>query len=400
MPSPTTATDFLSLIRKSGLLDASALAELAERDLPVEPFDCAEYLVKAGVLTPFQAKQLLAGRYRGLVLGAYRILRPLGKGGMGVVYLAEHTSLSRKVAIKVLTQEQAREKQALERFQREARSRAALDHPNIVRLHDISQITGVHFLVMEYVEGLDLHSLMEKTGALHFSQAVSYIAQAAAGLRHAHDRGFIHRDIKPSNLILAKDGTVKILDMGLARSLENPKDALTSRLSGDEDIITGTADYLSPEQALNLPLDSRSDIYSLGATFFTLVTGRPPFNGSTAQKLTQHQVAPPPNLCKLRGSVPEELNEVVAQHDGEETERTLPDGPGSDAMRWSTVDDADRGRDRREAADFVTARGLDRTQAFQETEEQGPQRKCRSQTLCWRFSRRGTASSLPAESES
>ena len=151
MPTPTTISDFLGLVRKSGLLDEQGLNQLADLDLPAEPFACAEALVKAHVLTPFQAKQLLAGRYRGLVLGAYKILRPLGKGGMGVVYLADHASLGRKVAIKVLTQDQAKEHLALERFYREARAAAALDHPNIVRLHDITQLSGIHFLVMEYV---------------------------------------------------------------------------------------------------------------------------------------------------------------------------------------------------------------------------------------------------------
>ena len=311
MSTPATVTDFLGLVRRSGLLDEQSLAHLADLDLPEEPFACAKALVKAQVLTPFQAKQLLAGRHRGLVLGTYKILRPLGKGGMGVVYLADHTTIGRKVAIKVLTQDQARENMALERFYRKARAAAALDHPNIVRLHDMTQISGVHFLVMEYVDGVDLQSLMQQTGGLHYAQAVNYISQAAAGLQHAHERGFIHRDIKPANLILAKDGTVKILDMGLARSLVNPKDALTNKL--DDDVITGTADFLSPEQALNVQLDARSDIYSLGATFFTLVTARPPFNGSTAQKLAQHQVAPPPNLSKLRTTVPPELNAIVSK---------------------------------------------------------------------------------------
>jgi eukaryotic-like serine/threonine-protein kinase len=312
MASPTTVSDFLSLVRKSGLLDEPTLAQLADQDdLPDEPFACAESLVKARVLTPFQAKQILAGRFRGLVLGPYRIERPLGKGGMGVVYLAEHAALNRKVAIKILTHDKGHEKLALERFQREARAAAALDHPNIVGLHDITQVSGVHFLVMEYVDGVNLESLVQQTGALHYTQVINYIAQAAAGLKHAHAKGFVHRDIKPANLMLSKEGTVKILDMGLTRSLANPKDDLTGKL--DDEAVTGTADFLSPEQALGAPLDARSDLYSLGATFFALVTGRPPFDGSTAQKLAQHQIAPPPDLCKLQGSLPPELNEVVGR---------------------------------------------------------------------------------------
>jgi serine/threonine protein kinase len=311
MASPTTATDFLGMVQKSGLLDAQALARAAEElDLPTESFACAEALVRAGLLTSFQAKQLMAGRFRGLVLGPYRVQRPLGKGGVGIVYLAEHTSLDRKVAIKVLNQSQAGEKLALERFQREARAVAALDHPNIIRVYDVTQAAGMHFIVMEYADGTDLQTLIQQTGRMHYAQAASHIAQAAAGLRHAHEKGFIHRDIKPGNLMLTKDGTIKILDLGLARSA-SAQDELTGKLG--EDHITGTVDFLSPEQAMNVHLDARSDIYSLGATFFALVTGTPPFSGSTAQKLTQHQLAPPPNTQKIRSEVPPELAAVIAR---------------------------------------------------------------------------------------
>src|SRR4030095_306307 len=128
---------------------------------------------------------------------------------------------------------------SLERVQKEARAAAALDHPNIVRLHDISQGAGVHFLVMEYVEGTDLQSFMTKSGALHFMQAVQYIAQAAAGLQHAHEKGFVHRDIKPSNLMLTKEGTIKILDLGLARSFLSDEDDLTNQM-GEKSEVAGT----------------------------------------------------------------------------------------------------------------------------------------------------------------
>jgi len=310
MPPPTTIADFLGLIRKSGLIDEQALADVA-LNLPSEPAACAAALVEAERLTAFQAKQLLAGRVRGLVLGPYRILRPLGQGGMGVVYLAEHADLARYVAIKVLGDEQAKEELALGRFFREARAAAALDHPNIVRLHDIGRAGGTHFLVMEFVDGTDLQALLERTGPLHAAQAAGYIAQAAAGLQHAHEMGFIHRDIKPANLIVSKSGVVKVLDMGLARSVTNPKDALTGQL-GDNG-ITGTIDFLSPEQARNVSLDARTDIYSLGAAFYTLLTGRPPYGGSTGQKLARHQMAVPPDVRAVRPDVPGELSAVIAR---------------------------------------------------------------------------------------
>lgn len=315
MSAPSTADDFLELLRKSGLFDEKRFTSLFpdKDELPNEPQACANALIRAGLLTPFQARQLLAGKFRGFLLGAYKILRPIGQGGMGAVFLAEHTTLKRQVALKVLPSDKAKDQIGVERFHREARAVAALDHPNIVRLHDVSQGAGVHFLVMEYVEGKDLQSLMGDTGPLHFAQACHYIAQAAAGLQHAHEKGFVHRDIKPANLILAKDGTVKILDMGLARSFHDEKDNLTESLGGEAETL-GTADFISPEQALGQPVDERSDIYSLGATLFSLVTGHPPFKGSTAQVLMQHQMAERPRLSKnLKVAVPPALHDVIAQ---------------------------------------------------------------------------------------
>ena len=310
--TPATTAEFLALYRKSGLYDEKPFrAHFGDDDeLPADARQAAAALVRVGLLTNFQAKQLLSGRHRGFTLGTHRILEPIGQGGMGTVYLAEHTSLKRKVALKVLPSDKAKDRLSLERFQREARAAAALSHPNIVRLHDISQGGGVHFLVMEYVEGTDLQSLMGKTGPLHHAQAAAYVAQAAAGLAHAHGKGIVHRDIKPANLILAKDGTVKLLDLGLARSLTCAEDELTGTLNAGE--VAGTADYIAPEQALCQPSDERADIYSLGATLYALVAGHPPFSGSTSQKLAQHQMKEPPNLTKkLSGRVPPALAEVV-----------------------------------------------------------------------------------------
>jgi serine/threonine protein kinase len=307
-----TTAEFIALVRKSGVVDNSALDEFfgttQESD---DPRECANDLVRAKVLTQFQAKNLLNGKYRGLVLGTYKLLQPLGQGGMGVVYLAEHTLIKRKVAIKVLPHGQALDQLNLDRFYREARAAAALDHPNIVRLYDVGQGGGVHFLAMEYVDGVNLQTLVERTGPLHFTQAVEYVAQAAAGLQHAHDKGFVHRDVKPANLMREKSGIVKILDMGLARSVIDPKDDLTSNEASQA--ITGTADFLAPEQALSQPVDARSDIYSLGMTLFSLVTGQPPFQGTTAQKLLQHQMKKLPPLSQLRATVPPRLSEVVAK---------------------------------------------------------------------------------------
>jgi serine/threonine protein kinase len=314
MSTPASTTEFLSVLRKSSLVDEAKFAELFpdETDLPGDPASCAAGLVNRGLLTRYQAKMLLVGKSRGFLVGPYVILSPIGQGGMGIVYLARHASLDRRVALKVLSTDRAKEPLSLDRFLREARAAAALDHPNIVRLYDIGQGAGVHFLVMEYVEGTTLQEMITKTGPLHYVQAVQYAAQAAAGLHHAHEKGFVHRDIKPGNLMVTKTGSIKILDMGLARSVESEKDNLTGQLAETE--ITGTPDFIAPEQLLGEPADARTDVYSLGATLFALIAGSPPYTGTTTQKLAQHQLKDPTALLKrLRGKAPTELADVIVK---------------------------------------------------------------------------------------
>ncbi len=310
--SPTSVSEFWDLLRKSGILTEEQLGHLKPRDFPEEPQAVADALVQRGILTPFQARQLLAGRYKGFRLNQYVVQDIIGRGGMGAVYLAEHVELHRKVAIKVLVPAQGEDQRlALERFIREARAAAALDHPNIVRIFDVARHNNVPYLIMEYVDGETLQQVLERDGALPYEVAVEYIAQAAAGLQHAHERGFIHRDIKPGNLMRDKQGVVKILDMGLARS-HNTADNLTERL--DKGAVVGTADFIAPEQALNQPnIDGRADIYSLGATLFALIIGKPPFEGNTTQKLLQHQLRSAPRLSSLDSRIPKELCDVVAR---------------------------------------------------------------------------------------
>jgi len=311
MAAATSTVELLDFVRRSGVVAADQLNRFVagQPNLPTDPTQSANLLVQKKILTAFQAKLLLAGRYKGFRLGAYLLQDQLGQGGMGAVYLAVHETLRRKAAIKVLPP--GGNKLSVERFLREARAAAALDHPNIVRTHDVGRDGDIHFLVMEYVEGQTLDRLLTASGPLSTQRAVEYIAQAATGLQHAYEKGFIHRDIKPSNLILSKDGTVKILDMGLARSFEKD-DQLTALL--DHDAVVGTADYISPEQAMNDPsVDIRTDIYSLGATFFAILTGRPPFDGPTASKLIQHQMKAPPSLSQLDKTIPKVLAQVVAK---------------------------------------------------------------------------------------
>jgi serine/threonine protein kinase len=310
--SPTSVAEFWELLRKSGIWPEEQWESLQLRDLPGNPQAAADLLVQKGLLTSFQARQLLAGRYKGFRIGQYVVQDIIGRGGMGAVYLAKHMELHRKVALKVLLPAQGEDQRlAQERFFREARAAAALDHPNIVRIFDVARHNNLPYLIMEYVDGETLQQVLDREGALPYTVAVEYIAQAAAGLQHAHERGFVHRDIKPGNLMRDKAGVVKILDMGLARTY-NSTDNVTERL--DKGAVVGTADFISPEQALSQPnIDGRADIYSLGATLFALIIGKPPFEGNTTQKLLQHQLRSAPRLSSLDNRIPKELCDVVAK---------------------------------------------------------------------------------------
>ena len=207
MPTPSTAIDFLAPVRKSGLVDAATLDSmhaLAGPDLT--PEQIANLMVREGVLTKLQRNQLLRGKWRNFILcGKYKLLEYLGSGGMGQVYLCEHTRMGRRVAIKILPPDKATDQVCLDRFFREARAAAALDHPNIVRAHDIdmdqSGAEPLHFLVMEYVDGSSLQHIVGRYGALTVERACNYIAQSADGLQHAHLAGLVHRDVKPANLL-------------------------------------------------------------------------------------------------------------------------------------------------------------------------------------------------------
>jgi serine/threonine protein kinase len=314
--APQTREELLALVRKSGLvpedlLDAYLEQEAADR-LPPAARKFAARLVRDGLLTNFQAHQLLLGKWRGFTVGKYQVLEQLGLGGMGRVYLCSHLFMRRLVAIKVLSLGRAEQPAALARFYREARAAASLDHPNIVRAYDSGQEGDLHFLVMEYVDGTSLQQIVKGHGPLDLRRAAHYVCQAALGLQHLHETGLIHRDIKPSNLLLDRQGTIKILDLGLSRFFHDQRDGLTKQF--DDKSILGTADYLSPEQARNShEVDIRTDIYGLGATFYFLLTGRSLFQGKTlTQKLLSHQLKEPTPLRELRPEVPETLAAVVA----------------------------------------------------------------------------------------
>ncbi len=313
MAKTLTAKAFLELVQRSKLVEEDqlqlAVAEFeqaGEGRSPGEPEPWADHLVAAGLLTRWQADNLLRGKYRGFFLGKFKLLGLLGSGGMSSVYLAEHMLMRRLQAIKVLPRKRVGDASYLERFKREAMATAALDHPNIVRAYDIDQQGDIHYLAMEYVTGLDLQTLIARDGPADYDAAAAYIIQTAHALQYAHDRHLIHRDVKPANLLRDEQGVIKVLDLGLALFSRDGEASLT--LLHNENVL-GTADYLAPEQALSShDVDFRADIYSLGCTLYFLLTGHPPFpTGTLAQRIANHQNRVPPDIRRDRPDCPSEL---------------------------------------------------------------------------------------------
>jgi tRNA A-37 threonylcarbamoyl transferase component Bud32/tetratricopeptide (TPR) repeat protein len=244
----------------------------------------------------------------------YRVLRLLGRGGMGAVYLAEHRHMARLVALKVIKPSLLEDGVAVQRFRQEVRTVARLWHPNIVQADDADQAGELHFLVMEYIEGQSLHEYVEARGPLPAAEACDYARQAALGLQHAHERGLTHRDVKPHNLMRTPAGQIKILDFGLA-GVAGEREAPSAALTGAGAAL-GTADYMAPEQARDAhAVDVRADVYALGCTLYHLLAGQPPFPGpgTSVEKMLRHATARPAPLSRLRADLPAGLEAVVAR---------------------------------------------------------------------------------------
>ncbi len=352
--------ELLSFLVKNQFLSSSQVDTVSkESQLFSSTVQLCTHLTSRGWLTPYQQTQILSSQHDRLILGQYRIMEPLGEGGMGLVFKAKQAKLDRLVALKIIRpQILASRPEILSRFNREARAIAQVNHPNIVILFDADEVEGTHYIAMEYVEGQTLEGLVRAGGPMGFKQSCDYIRQSALGLQHAYEVGLVHRDIKPSNILVAQKnspeaggssiklrrpalvtiqqkeqviagtittptkllgswGQVKILDMGLARLTDGPDEDNAPR--SDVTPLTragallGTPDFIAPEQARDArKVDHRADIYSLGCTLYYLLTGRPPFAGGTdVQKLLRHVNEKPFPIEELRPGIPTALSSVL-----------------------------------------------------------------------------------------
>ena len=297
----------------------------------------AKELLNRGWLTPYQVNHLAQGKAGELLLGSYVLLERLGEGGMGAVFKARHRRLDRIVAIKLIRKERLADDEAIRRFRREIRAAAQLSHPHIVLAFDADEAGGVHFFVMEYVEGTDLGEMVQKHGPIPVAQACEYIRQAAEALQHAYKKGMVHRDVKPSNLLLATGvrgstgdltltnsevnpqptipnlqlgpppppGSIKLLDLGLARLHQAVFGEGSDSSLTEIGTVVGTPDFMPPEQAEDSRgVDIRGDLYSLGCTFYFLLAGQPPFpNLTPMEKLFHHRYHPARPIEELRPEV-------------------------------------------------------------------------------------------------
>jgi hypothetical protein len=240
-------------------------------------------------------------------MGRYEVVSELGRGGMGVVYRGHDPALDRPVALKVLSAALASDASFRERFLSEARSMARIEHPSVVRVLDVGEQDGIPFFAMEYIDGLPADALVRDGGTLPIARALDITRQAVLGLQSAHECGIVHRDVKPSNLMIDRRGCVKLVDFGLANV---PGAGVKTAV----DVVMGTPEYMSPEQARGEPPDHRSDIYALGATLYRLVAGRPPFGPASPLATLQLQIHEPlPSLAKARPDAPAALDGLVAR---------------------------------------------------------------------------------------
>jgi serine/threonine-protein kinase len=316
--------DLLQALRASELFTPEQFDKIV-RDVRTAGTDVSavmKQLVKRDRVTVYQFKKILHGKVEDLRVGPYIVTDKLGEGGMGKVFRARLAGEGPTVALKVVRPALVSNPVVRGRYAREVQAAGKLDHPNIVRVLDAGEANGKFYMAMEFVDGIDLARMMRDFGVLEVAEACEYIRQAALGLQHAHEMGFVHRDIKPSNIVVAGErhlpqatepAVVKLLDLGLARAID-PDDMVAPDLTRDHTVV-GTPDYMAPEQAKNSKqVDPRADLYSLGCTLYFLLTGRVPFLGATAiQKILAHQSELPPPVQALRRETPTAVAEIISK---------------------------------------------------------------------------------------
>lgn len=306
-----TPSSLLLRLERSRLLAPFLVAEVRGQQWE----DCeslAEALVERKLLTFYQVQKLLGGTSKGFYLGPYKVMRPLCVGGMGFIYLAEHTRLQRIVAIKVIRRRYLTRPGRVQRFQREAHVMAELNHPNVLHAFDYDTEKDVPYIVMEYVEGIDSYRQVDQDGPLQWQHAADYVRQAAEGLEHIHERGVFHRDVKPENLLVTPEGHVKIFDFGLSlrkcdvdAELPNPKREIEQ---------VGTWEFTAPEQARDSrKIDPRADVYALGGTFYFLLTGKMLFPDceTPKEKAHAHKHIEPPHITEHAPHLPAAIADIV-----------------------------------------------------------------------------------------
>lgn len=350
VPAELSVAEFVELLKRYHVLPEAQLAEVTGRlqSRYAHARALARALLERGWLTAFQVNQLFLGNAHGLILKPYLLVERLGEGGAGQVFKARHLQLHRQVALKIIRRELLADPEVVRRFYREIQLISQLTHAHIVHAYDAGPVGDTHFLVMEFVRGVDLAKQVRLSGPLPAPAAIDYIRQAALGLQHIHQAGLVHRDLKPHNLLVSRAegssagaypwGVVKLLDLGLARfDFEGKAEAAgsTSRdgLTPVGAVLIGTLDYMAPEQALDFhAADIRADIYSLGCTLHFLLTGQAPFSGGTlAQRLLRHQQAEPPVIESLRRDLPPGLGALLRRMLAKQPEQR-PKTPGEVAQ--------------------------------------------------------------------
>jgi serine/threonine protein kinase len=320
-PLPEAPADrFLRSLRKSGLLPDARVNELlaaAPKGAARDPDQLGEFLVSRGAVTHFQVAKLKQGTFQGLALGPYHILSPLGKGGMGTVYLARDMRKPEGgkalIALKVLPPKRAREEdRMLARFLREMDMAQRVGHPHLTKTFEAGAIAGVHYIAMEYIRGESLRRVVGDHGPLSVARAAHLFAEVADGLGHAHHTGLVHRDLKPQNIMVTPNGHAKILDLGLALAVDEELPA-DKTIVGGQGYVLGTMDYIAPEQVDDpTGVDARADLYAMGCSLYFALTGQPPFPGGTSQeKMKRHRTEHPDPLTDFNPTVPVEFARIV-----------------------------------------------------------------------------------------